>query len=133
MIPAVNDDLQNDFEVEQEPSRTFKVNIDSNRIIGYTDGLDSVKQASYLLLNIERYEYLIYSWNFGIETRDLFGQPISYVLPELKRRIIEALTQDDRIESVDAFSFDVIKGKVHASFTVHSVYGSFDEEKVVRI
>ncbi|NYV67285.1 DUF2634 domain-containing protein [Bacillus sp. Gen3] len=133
MIPAVNDDLQNDFEIEQEPSKTFKLNILSNRIIGYTDGLDAVKQAAYLILNIERYEYLIYSWNYGIETKDLFGQPISYVLPELKRRITEALTQDDRIESVDAFSFEVTKGKVHVTFTIHSIFGSFDDEKVVNI
>ncbi len=133
MIPSINDGLQQDFEIEQQPSKTFKLNTDKNTIINYTDELDAVKQAIYLILSIERYEHLIYSWNYGIELKDLFGQPIPFVLPELKRRITEALTQDERIQSVDAFSFEVNKGKVHVTFTVHTVFGDVDAEKVVNI
>ena len=86
-----------------------------------------------MILNIERYEHLIYSWDYGIELIDLFGQPIPFVLPELKRRITEALTQDSRIQSVDAFSFETNKGKVHASFTVNTIFGDIEAEKVVTI
>lgn len=133
MIPVVNDDLVNDFEIEQEPSRTYKMHLDKKRISGYTDNLDAVKQAAYVILNIERYEHLIYSWNIGIELNDLYGKPISFVLPELKRRIPEALTQDDRILTVDAFSFETSKGKVHARFTVHTIFGNFEMDRVVNI
>lgn len=133
MIPSINDGLQQDFEIEQQSSKTFKLNTDKNTIVNYTDELDAVKQAIYLILSIERYEHLIYSWNYGIELKDLFGQPIPFVLPELKRRITEALTQDERIQSVDAFSFEVNKGKVHVTFTVHTVFGDVDAEKVVNI
>ncbi len=133
MIPSVNDNLQQDFEIEEQPTYTYKLNIDSDSIIGFTDGLEAMKQAIYLILNIERYNYLIYSWNYGIELTDLFGQPIPFVLPELKRRITEALTQDERIQSVDAFSFEVNKGKIHATFTVHTIYGDVEAEKVVSI
>ena len=37
------------------------------------------------ILNTERYQYIIYSWNYGIELIDLYGQPVSYVIPELKK------------------------------------------------
>lgn len=30
MIPVVNDDLVNDFELEQEPSRTYKLHLEKN-------------------------------------------------------------------------------------------------------
>lgn len=133
MIPSVNDNLQQDFEIEEQPTYTYKLNIDGDSIIGFTDGLEAMKQAIYLILNIERYNHLIYSWNYGIEFTDLFGQPIPFVLPELKRRITEALTQDERIQSVDAFSFEVNKGKIHATFTVHTIYGDVEAEKVVSI
>jgi hypothetical protein len=133
MIPVVNDDLVNDFEIEQESSKTYKLHVDKGRISGYIDNLEAVIQAVYVILNTERYEYLIYSWNFGVELADLFGQPISFVLPEIKRRITEALIQDDRIQSVDAFSFETSKGKVHATFTVHSIFGDFESERVVNI
>lgn len=133
MIPAVNDDLINDFVISQEPSRTYKLDLEKRVISGHIDNKEAVKQAVFAILNTERYEHLIYSWNFGVELQDLFGKPISFVLPEIKRRISEALTQDDRIHAVDAFSFEVLKGKVQVIFRVHSVYGDFDSETVVNI
>ena len=133
MLPAVNDDLQKDFEIEEETSHTYKLNLDESIIAGFVDELEAVKQAIYLILNIERYEYLIYSWNYGIELNDLYGQPIPFVLPELKRRITEALVQDSRILGVDAFSFEVNRGKVHATFTVHTIFGDVEAEKVVNL
>lgn len=133
MIPSVNDNLQRDFEIEEQPTYTYKLNLDKSIIAGFVDGVEAMKQAIYLILNIERYEYLIYSWNYGIELNDLFGQPTSFVLPELKRRITEALTQDERIQSVDAFSFEVNRGKVHATFTVHTIFGDVEAERVVNI
>lgn len=133
MIPVVNDDLKKDFEYEELPTRTFKLDNTLETITGFTDGLEAMKQAIYLILNIQRYEYLIYSWNYGIELQDLFGQPISFVIPELKRRITEALMQDTRIKSVYDFSFEVNKGKVHATFTVSTIFGDVQAEKVVSI
>ena len=133
MIPAVNDDLQKDFEIEEETSYTYKLNLDKSIIAGFVDELEAMKQAIYLILNIERYKYLIYSWNYGIELNDLFGQPTSFVLPELKRRITEALLQDTRITGVNNFSFEVNRGKVHATFTVSTVYGNVEAERVVNI
>jgi len=133
MLPAVNDDLQKDFEIEEETSHTYKLDLDNSTIAGYVDDLEAMKQAIYLILNIERYEYLIYSWNYGIELNDLYGQPISFVLPELKRRITEALLQDTRITGVENFSFETNKGKVHATFTVNTIYGDVEAEKVVNL
>ena len=133
MLPAVNDDLQKDFNIEEETSYTYKLNLDESIIAGFVDGLEAMKQAIYLILNIERYEYLIYSWNYGIELNDLYGQPIPFVLPELKRRITEALVQDSRILGVDNFSFETNKGKVHATFTVHTIFGDVEAERVVTI
>ncbi len=133
MIPQQNIDFTVDFEVEVEPSKTYKLNTDMNRIIGSIDQKEALKQAISTILNVERYDYLIYSWNFGVELKDLIGKPISYVQSELKRRITEALTQDDRILDVDAFYFDVKKKKVHVTFTVHSIFGDFESNKVVSI
>ncbi len=133
MIPVVNDDLINDFEYEELPTRTYKLNISADTITGFVDGLEAMKQAIYLILNIERYEYIIYSWDYGIELRDLFGQPTSFVFSELKRRITEALLQDSRIDSVDDFTFDVVKSKVHVRFVVSTIFGEVEAERVVNI
>jgi len=133
MIPNINDDFQEDFEIETGTSYTYKLDLEGKIVTGYIDGIEAMKQAIFKILNTERYEYVIYSWNYGIELADLFGQPIPYVLPELKRRITEALMQDDRILSVDNFSFETNKNKVHVTFTVHTIFGDVEAEKVVSI
>ena len=133
MIPSVNDDLQNDFEIEKQPTKTYKLNSVDLKIAGFFDGLGAMEQAIYIMLNTERYEYVIFSWNYGVELADLFGEPLEFVYPELKRRISEALLQDDRITGVDGFSFSAYKGKVHVTFTAHTIEGAIEVEKVVNI
>lgn len=118
-----------------QPNKTYKMMIDTDRIQGtITDDLEAVKQAIYKIINTERYKFLIYSWNYGIELEDLFGKPIPYVLPEIPRRIKEALTQDDRIK--DVLGFDLTynrKGDILAKFTVVTIYGNLEIEKVVNV
>ncbi len=131
MIPSTNGFLKEDFVIEEQPSYTYKMHLTNESIGGYTDLQESMIQAIYCILNTERYQYMIYSWNYGIELIDLIGEPVSYVIPELKRRITESLTWDERITSVDNFSFDVSKGKIHCKFTAYTVYGEVQIEKVV--
>ncbi|HBE8504835.1 DUF2634 domain-containing protein [Clostridioides difficile] len=121
------------FDVRQEPSKTFKLNIEKSKIDGICDDVEALKQTIFLILNTERYQHLIYSWNYGVELNDLIGEPISYVIPELERRITEALIQDDRIENIDNFEFQNIKGKVQCRFSVHTKYGNIKAEKVVSV
>ena len=132
MIPQTTE-IINIQEFTEPTSRTYKLNIDRQTINGYIDEQEAMKQAIYLILNIERYDYLIYSWNYGIELKDLFGQPTFYVMAELERRITEALMVDSRITAVDNFEITREGKKVHARFTVHTIFGDVEAEKVVMI
>lgn len=134
MIPSVNDILTEDLEVETLPSKNYMMHIERNRISGYCDKAEAVKQAIYKILNTERYDYIIYSWNYGIELVDLYGEPVTYVCPELERRIIDALMVDDRINSCENFEFGISqKGVVVVTFKANTIYGDIDIEKVVNI
>lgn len=135
MIPA-NANLMNlTFDFQEQPTKTYRMDLKTGKNIhGYTDELEAMKQVIFKILNTERYQYIIYSWNYGIELIDLFGQSISYVCPELERRIIEALTYDERIKSVTDFTFDNPKrGVLHTTFTAHTIFGDVEAEKTVNI
>ena len=132
MIPSTNSILSTDLEVEVQPSKNYKMHIEQNVITGLCDELEAMKQVVYKILNTERYQYIIYSWNYGVELHDLFGEPVTYVCPELERRIKEALVQDDRIEDVNNFEFDLTeKRTIKVTFTIHTIYGGIQAEKVV--
>lgn len=131
MIPVVNDDLINDFTEVAYPTKTYNLDRVNQFIAGTVDGLDALKQSIYFILNTERYDYLIYSWNYGVELQDLIGRELEFVLPELERRITEALIQDTRIISVNGFDFDTNDRKVTVKFTVNTMFGDIQTEKVV--
>lgn len=131
MIPTLN--LLNEEIAETTyRGRSYRINFgDECRISGYVDELDAIKQAIYLILNTERYQYVIYSWDYGVELLDLYGKQMSYVMAELPRRIEEALTQDDRIEKVTDFEFEKIKSRLLVSFTVITNVGDIRMEMEV--
>lgn len=133
MLPESGIEILSDFEIEEQPTLTYKLDYEKNRIIGKTDELAAMKQLVYLILNTERYQYLIYSWNYGVEFQDLIGQPKSFVLPELERRITDALMQDDRITTVSDFSFETNRHSVTAYFTVNTIFGDLETERTVKI
>ena len=98
------------------------------KIFSVIDGLESIKQAVYIMLNIERYQYIIYSFDFGVELQDLIGEPIDYIEAELERRISDCLEQDDRITEVTDFEFEKAgNDKLLVSFSVNTIYGTIEE------
>ena len=124
----------NAIEIKTQPSLNYKMNLDRETVNGMCDKQEAMKQAIYKILNTERYKYLIYSWNYGIELEDLFGQPVKTVTGELEKRITEALTQDDRINSVDSFVFDTSNRHVVAvKFTAHTIFGDIEAESEVKL
>ena len=119
---------------EEIPTNTYAMKIFGDRINSYTDKREAMKQAIYKILNTERYQYPIYSWNYGIELKDLIGKPKNYCKVEIKRRVKEALTQDERILDVDAFSFeDKKRRELAVTFTASTIFGNIEIEKGVQI
>lgn len=132
MIPTIDKLLSKPLKFKIRPSKNYKMNFERENINGFRDNADAMQQVIYKILNTERYQYLIYSWNYGIELKDLFGRQVNYVCPELERRIIDALIQDDRIEYVDSFSFDIeTRHIVAVTFVAHTIFGDVKIEKVV--
>lgn len=133
MLPTSGNLLQSNITVAENHTQTFRMDTERLRIGGVTDGLAAVRQAVMVMLSVERYSCLIHSWNFGVELADLVGTSTAFALPELERRIGEALMQDDRITGVGDFHFTMNKGAVFAQFTVSTIYGNLTAEKTVNI
>jgi hypothetical protein len=108
------------------PSKTWKVS--KNHIQGTIDGLEAVKQAVDFILSTERFEYEIYSTDYGMETKDLIGQRREYVQGDMQRRIEEALAEDDRVTGISNFDLTFSGETATATFTVNTEFGNFEEE-----
>ncbi len=133
MLPDLGTAINVAIQVEETKSKNYKMHLHEEYVAGYADKLEAMKQVVFKILSTERYKYKIYSWDYGVELENLFGKPVDYVVPELRRRIRDALIQDERIIEVDEFDFDTSKCSVVAvNFTVHTIYGDFVSGKEVK-
>lgn len=119
-------------EIESEPDLTYRI-VNGEVVAGTIDGIEAVKQSIAIMLNVERYEHEIYSWQYGTEFEDLIGTDASLACPEISRRITEALMTDERITDVYDFAFEQSGSAINCSFTVKSVYGEISSAKEVSI
>lgn len=118
LLPTLND-AQNTIQHTKSP----RIDFDKKRIVGWVDGNGSIAQFVYTALNVERYENLLHTWQFGMESNDLYGMPTDYVVAELKRRIEDALSIDERITAVDTFEVSIKGRTITVKFVVHTIYG----------
>lgn len=130
MLPSdYNDGLVNDFTVITQPTLTYRLNFDGQPSYGKLNGIEAVKQAIWLILHTERFEYAIFSWNYGIELKNLLGeQKTPFVQAKIKKAIEDALLTDDRILEVNSFEFKQTNKALTVSFKVNTTQGEILSE-----
>lgn len=109
-------------------TKTWKLDLENNRFLGKIDGIEAVKQAVYFILNTERFKYMIFTPQYGVELVDLIGKSRSHVDAIIQSRIVEALKADSRVRAITNFSSAWDRTRLTLTFTVQSVYGEADIE-----
>ncbi len=133
MLPnSANYEILSNYDTTEQSNMTYKLDRENKRIVAvFEDYEEIIRQAVYLALLTERYDYAMYSWNYGVELSDLFGRERQYVVPMLMSRIKEALLQDDRILNVTNFKFNIKRSIYNVSFTVITKYSDVDVKDVI--
>ena len=108
---------------EQQPSLTWFIDKTTNRIQGTADGFAAVQQAVEIILNVERFRWQIYSPNTGMQWYGLIGQDPGYVASEIQRRMLDAMSVDDRVRGISNFEYSLNGNAMTCSLTVNTVYG----------
>lgn len=129
MIPEVDydydleDEVEDDYEEETYPNKTYKMDTVNKRISGMCDDEEALRQAVFKILNTELGEDVIYEDDYGLEIQDLFGDDLIYTESEIQVRIREAILSDDRFSTVDDFNVSTKEGKMIVSFVVYTADG----------
>ncbi len=129
MVPDEFTGLKNVEKVVLYPTRTYALDMENDRITGYTDGIAAMRQAVYKILMTERFLHIIYSPNYGTELSEMMDRLYVYALVE--QRITEALMQDERITAVHDFNFTRNKNKLAVGFTVDTTEGELTAQREV--
>lgn len=89
--------------------------------------IQAIAQDIKFALSTERNKYPIMGSNFGVTFEDLIGLDSEYVCAQIKKRISDALSIDDRVVGVGHFEFKHSKSdELRVSFIVETVLGKLD-------
>lgn len=117
--------FRENLHFERAASKTYGVDFDKKRALGFYDGLEALKMYIFKVINTQKNKFIIYD-SFGLELEDLFGMDIDYVFVVLSNRLKSALLLNDDI--LDVFDFKMLSRKpLEIGFTVKSVYDVFEE------
>lgn len=116
-----------DFEYVQQPSLTYKDT--TEKISGLITGKEAIEQAILHILNTERYAYVIYPDNYGMEMEKYIGRPFEYLQATIENDLKGALTQDDRIIDVKVTNTQKLDlDKALVEFDVYTTEGTISQE-----
>lgn len=132
MLPSIyDDDLVQDFTITKYPTHTYRLHFAKEPSVGRFEGTEAMKQAIYLILNCERYDHEMFSWDYGAELNDLIGQQNDSILRlDIEKRVTEALLADDRINDVTDFNFVRDRDKLTVTFTAITTEGDIESRLI---
>ena len=119
--------IDNSFPLYREVAWDFDNNIPvlENSDFKIVEGNQAIKVWIYKALLTPRYEYSIYSWDYGSELMDLIGKAYTSSLTkeEAKRYIKEALLINPYILEVNVVDTSFNSGILGADIKLLTIYG----------
>jgi hypothetical protein len=119
--------IDNTFPLYKEVAWDFEKDIPilENGDFKIVEGNEAIKVWVYKALLVPRYNYSIYSWNYGSELMDLIGKAYTPQLTksEAKRYIEEALKINPYILDVNVIDTDFKDSILSANIKITTIYG----------
>ncbi len=135
MIPQISSGLGGAYEPVRfvpYPSRTYRYT--AERMTGFTDGADAIRQSILHILSIERFSHAIYDGNYGVSLEQYIGKGFGFLEETIQNTLQDALLQDDRIQSVTVNGVERIGTDAAAvSFTAHTVAGAVEMGRTIYV
>lgn len=121
-------------EEREEPSLTYKLDLDAGRIVGKVDGLEAINQFIRKALITPRFHCLIYDNQYGSEIKDTITSQNAteeFIEAEIPRLVSDALLCDGRVLKVYNFRYEFIEDYCHIFFNADTIAGTTSFEGVI--
>lgn len=132
-----NLDLEDPVEVEDledasdEPYREYELDPTTGKLTGrIIEGTDAIVVWCILTLKSKRYEYPIYSWEYGEEFSSMIGNSYEPDLlqSEVKRMLEECLLVNEHIEEIKDLEVEQDEDKLKVRFILVTDQGDTEVE-----
>lgn len=126
MFPFMQEEIEHDKVDLNTDYKEFAFDFVNQRLTGgivYRE--EALKVWIYHALKTTRYNFSIYSWDYGEDVSELIGQGYDkgYIDAEVERRVKECLMINEKIKNVYDFDISFKDGHLTGNFKVDSIYG----------
>lgn len=124
------EEIEEEEEEEEYYPREYEIDFKTGKLTGrIVEGAKALAMWSFLALQVERYAFYTYSWDYGSELKELIGQTFSdeYIRSEVTRMITECLTVNPYISGIENLEILKDDNLLHINFVLITDYG---EEEV---
>lgn len=122
------------IEAEEQPSLTYRLDLESGRIVGFVDKLEAVNQAVKKAIITPRFKCIIYNNQYGSEVEEaIISKDASqeYINTVIEGFIKDALRTDTRILSIYDFYVEFKEDKAYVFFRVDTIFGETQIKEVI--
>ena len=114
-------------EAEEQPSLTYRLDLENGRIVGRVDKLEAVNQAIRKAIITPRFKCLIYDNQYGSEVEEAIIAKDAVTEGFIK----DALRPDTRILSIYDFNFEFREDRAYVFFRADTIFGETEIEEVI--
>lgn len=121
-------------EAEEQPSFTYRLDLENGRIVGRVDKLEAVNQAIRKAIITPRFKCLIYDNQYGSEVEEAIitkDASKEYIEAVTEGFIKDALRPDTRILSIYDFSFEFREDRAFIYFRADTIFGETEIKEVI--
>ena len=135
-IPILFETIENE---QEKTSRTYRIDWDNGRIIGFVDGQEAMNQYIKKAILTPRFRCLIYSNQYGSEIMDtLLDKNVTreYIEAEISFLVTDALIHDPRVLRVYNVGIEFkdswpMQDSCVITFDVDTIYGDILVKEVI--
>jgi len=112
--------------VQTAPPQEWGIDFSTGRMTGKkVSGVEAIKVWAWFALQVPRYRFRQFTWNYGTEAEELIGKNygVDFEISELKRYITECLTVHPNITEVTDFDTSFDGTTLYARFTLVTDFG----------
>lgn len=121
-------------EAEEQPTKTYRLDLENGRIYGKVDGVQAVNQAIRKAIITPRFKCLIYDNQYGSEIEDAIitkDASREYIEATVEGFVKDALKPDTRILSIYDFTLTWEEDAARINFKADTIFGETEIEEVI--
>ncbi len=113
-------------QVELPYPYEYGVDFDTGQLTGtIVGGIEAIKVWIWSALHTQRFQYAIYSWDYGADMEQYIGSAVTseFLETDCHDEVEETLKICPYITGISDFAVELDGSQLHMEFLVHTIYG----------